>query len=79
MKLRTEVGVPDRITHANFGDYLAIQKKNTEIEIRGRKTFLYQIFLFYAAYIYSQLCLILLHLLNVWRSDAALKTMFDFR
>jgi len=31
------------------------------------------------AYISSQVCRILLHLLNVWRSDAAQKSMFDFR
>jgi len=30
-------------------------------------------------YISSLLCIILLYLLNVWRSDAASKSMFDFR
>jgi len=43
-----------------------------------RKSVFYQIFLVYSAYISSQVCLIFLHLLNVRRSDAASKSMFDF-
>jgi len=54
--------------------YRAIQKKipqhkNGDIYIAV--DFLYQIFLVYSAYISAQLGLILLHLLNVCRSDAA--------
>ena len=39
----------------------------------------YRIFPVYSAQIYSQVCLILLRLLNICQSNAASKTMFDFR
>jgi len=59
-----------------------IQKKNPTRKwryLRSGKIFLYQFFLIYSAYISSQLCLVLFYLLNVWQSDAASQSMFDFR
>jgi len=62
---------------------MAIEKKipqleNGDIYVAEGRIFVYQVFFIYLAYIFSQVCLILLHLLTVWLSDAASKSMLDF-
>jgi len=61
--------------------YRASQKKPPQHENSGTyvtEKYFYITFPRLFSIISSQVCLILLHLLNIWRSDAASKSVFDF-